>query len=92
MCPKGRLEVAMKLLNKAVSLWVVSCGMVQLGSNSCTIDAQTCGSPLSDDISRGTPNRAIQCVTNACAQVAVVVLESGMASGQRVKRSITVSR
>ena len=43
-------------------------------------------------IIEGTPNRATQFVTKALATDSTVMVDSGMASGQRVKRSIHVSR
>ena len=58
--------------------------------NNCEINAQICDvncNPLSDDMSIGTPKLEIQCVTNALAQVGVVVFERGIASGHLVKRS-----
>ena len=48
--------------------------------------------PLSEDMSIGTPKRAIQCPMRALAQSEVDVWANGMASGQRVVRSIMVSR
>ncbi len=50
-----------------------------------------CG-PLSEDMSRGTPNLATQWATNAWAQLAADVLPSEMASSHREERSITVRR
>ena len=50
-----------------------------------------CG-PLSDDISRGMPKRAIYCDIKACVQLAEVVSLKGMAFGQRKNRSMMVNR
>ena len=50
-----------------------------------------CG-PLSVVTVDGTPNRAIQPLTNALATDSAVIFMMGMASGQRVKRSMHVSR
>lgn len=48
--------------------------------------------PLSDDMSIGTPKRAIKCVTSACAQVWVDVSKSAIASGHSVNLSMVVKR
>ena len=40
----------------------------------------------------GTPNRAIHPLRKACATVDVLLSGMGMASGQRVNRSIIVTR
>ena len=48
--------------------------------------------PRSVVIVDGTPKRAIQPVTKACATVGAVMSGRGMASGQRVKRSTQVRR
>ena len=40
----------------------------------------------------GTPKREIQPLRNACAMASVVIELSGIASGQRVKRSTHVRR
>ena len=46
----------------------------------------------SDEISPGTPKRANQTVMRACTHLGVVMPRSGIASGQRVLRSIIVRR
>ena len=48
--------------------------------------------PQSVVIIEGMPNRAIQFVTKALATDSAVMVDNGMASGQRVKRSIHMSR
>ncbi len=50
-----------------------------------------CG-PLSDEMVEGTPNLATHPVNRASAQPAVDVSARGIASTQRVVRSMTVSR
>ena len=48
--------------------------------------------PLSVVIVAGVPNRAIHPLKKASAFVSALISTSGMASGQRVKRSTQVSR
>ena len=48
--------------------------------------------PLSDAMSVGVPNRAIQCLIRALAHVSVLESGIGIASGQWVNRSTTVKK
>ena len=48
--------------------------------------------PRSEEISPGTQKQAIQPVMRACTHSGVVIPRSGIASGQRVLRSIIVRR
>ena len=59
---------------------------------SCCQRSDSNCAPQSVVIVDGTPKRAIQLETNACATVIAVMLGIGMASGHRVKRSIQVKR
>ena len=74
-----------KAFNKAVVLWVVNCRMVELSAQ------QMCnGDPLSEEMCNGLLDQEIQYVTNAWAQVAVVVSNSRIVSGHLVKYSTMV--
>ena len=59
---------------------------------SCSHRPDSNWEPRSVVTVEGTPNRAIQVVAKASATVSAVMLAMGMASGQRVKRSIHVKR
>ena len=71
---------------------VVGCSSVPRRLDIALQRSETNCVPLSEVMWLGTPKRAIQPWTYACAIVLVSMSLIGKASGQRVKRSITVRR
>ena len=89
MCFEGPFQLPMKTLDDAVGDRMVRrC----LQPKMCRSLAQSLDSNLCPRSVVGTPNRAIHPKANVWATVSAVISGIGNASGQRVNRSIHVSK